>query len=176
MTSHCSLQRRQALGGIARDPSRICCADCVITSWSPRIRLSVGLSLMSFRIFFVLMLLSSVPAYAEWLVVGTSTDDDMIYIDPATIRQKGELVEVWVLFDSRLAKRFLETTSYYASTRQLQQYNCTEEQYRSLTVTWFSSNMGKGTVVDNLTKEGQWQPVPPGSVGRYLMNLVCAKR
>ena len=131
---------------------------------------------MSFRIFFVLMLLSSVPAYAEWLVVGTSTDDDMIYIDPATIRHKGELVEVSALFDSRLAKRFLETTSYYASTRQLQQYNCAEERYRSLAVTWFSSNMGKGTVVDTLTKEGQWQPVPPGSVGRYLMNLVCAKR
>src|SRR5262249_44219034 len=101
----------------------------------------------------------------------------MIYIDPATIRQKRELVEVWVLFDSPLAKRFLETTSYYASTRQLQQYNCAEEQYRSLAMTWFSSNMGKGTVVDTLTKEGNGSPSRQVvCVCRYLMNLICAKR
>src|SRR5215510_10708220 len=120
-----------------------------------------------------LLVLSSGPAYAEWMVVGTSSDDDMIYIDPETIRHKGELAEVWVLSDSRLGKRFLETTSYYSSTRQLHQYNCAEERNRVVASTWFSSNMG---VVDNLTKEGQWQPVPQGSVGRYLMNLVCAKR
>ena len=44
-----------------------------------------------------------------------------------------------------------------------------------LAVTWFSGNMVKGIMVDNLTKEGQWQPVPPGSVGRYLMEVVCAR-
>jgi len=127
-------------------------------------------------IFFIaFLLLSSGTAYAEWMVVGTSTDDEMIYIDPATIRHKGELVEVWVLFDSRLAKRYLDTTSYYASTRHHQQYNCAEERHRLLAVSWFASNMAKGTAIDSMTKEGQWKPISPGSVSRYLMELVCKK-
>jgi hypothetical protein len=77
--------------------------------------------------------------------------------------------------DSKLAKRFLGTNSFYVSVRQLQQFNCGEERSRILNATWFSSNMGKGTVIDTLTKEGQWNPLPPGSVGRRLMEVICKK-
>ena len=128
------------------------------------------------RAFFIaLLMLSSGPAYSEWVAVGDNVELDTIYIDLETFRRDGELAEIWVMTDSKLAKRFLDTNSFYLSVRQLQQFNCGEERSRILNVTWFSSNMGKGTVIDTLTKEGQWNPLPPGSVGRRLMEVVCKK-
>lgn len=128
------------------------------------------------RVFFItLLVLSSGPTYADWAAIGDNVDLDTIYVDIETIRLKGELAEVWVLTDSKLAKRFLGTNSFYLSVRQLQQFNCGEERSRILNATWFSSNMGKGAVIDTLTKEGQWNPLPPGSVGRRLMEVICKK-
>lgn len=128
------------------------------------------------RVFFItLLVLSSGPTYADWAAIGDNVDLDTIYVDIETIRLKGELAEVWVLTDSKLAKRFLGTNSFYLSVRQLQQFNCDEERSRILNATWFSSNMGKGAVIDTLTKEGQWNPLPPGSVGRRLMEVICKK-
>ena len=127
------------------------------------------------RLFLItLLVLGSGPAYAEWIAVTTSVSDDTIYIDPE-IRRKGELVEMWVLVDSKLAKH-LPPASYFLSMRLLQQYNCTEERMRFLAVTWFSGNMGKGAVIDDVDNESEWRPVPPDSVGRYLMELACEKR
>ena len=126
-------------------------------------------------IFIILLILSSGPTYAEWAAVGENVDLDTIYVDIETIRRKGELAEVWVMTDSKIAKRFLGTNSFYVSVRQLQQFNCGEERSRILNATWFSSNMGKGTVIDTLTKEGKWNPLPPGSVGRRLMEVICKK-
>ena len=126
-------------------------------------------------IFIILLILSSGPKYAEWAAVVENVDLDTIYVDIETIRRKGELAEVWVMTDSKLAKRFLGTNSFYVSVRQLQQFNGGEERSRILNATWFSSNMGKGTVIDTLTKEGQWNPLPPGSVGRRLMEVICKK-
>ena len=56
--------------------------------------------------------------YAEWVAVTTSVSDDTIYIDPE-IRRKGELVEMWALIDSKLAKH-LPPASYFLSMRLLQ--------------------------------------------------------
>ena len=120
-------------------------------------------------------MLSSGPTYAEWAAVGDNVDLDTIYVEIETIRRKGELAEVWVMTDAKLAKRFLGTNSFYLSVRQLQQFNCGEERSRILDATWFSTNMGKGTVIDTLTKEGDWKPLPPGSVGRRLMEVICKK-
>jgi hypothetical protein len=128
------------------------------------------------RVFFItFLMLSSEPTYAQWAAIGDNVDLDTIYVDIETIRRKGELAEVWVMTDSKLAKRFLDTNSFYLSVRQLQQFNCDEERSRILNATWFSSNMGKGTMIDTLTKEGQWNPLPPGSVGRRLMEVICKK-
>ena len=52
-----------------------------------------------------LLVLSSVPAYAEWVAVekdyllpGLQT----VYVDPDTIRREGNLVTIWQLIDYKL--------------------------------------------------------------------------
>src|SRR5918993_5596997 len=94
------------------------------------------------RMFFFtgFIVVSSGPAYAEWVAVGPSAEDETVYINPETIRRKGELVEVWVMWDRKLAKQVPNTTSYYSSIRDLQQYNCQEARYRFLATAWFSGN------------------------------------
>jgi hypothetical protein len=129
------------------------------------------------RMFFFtgLIVVSSGPGYAEWVAVGPSAEDETVYINPETIRRKGELVEVWVMWDRKLAKQVPNTTSYYSSIRDLQQYNCQEARYRFLATAWFSGNMGKGITLGDLTNTGAWRPIPPDSIGRHLMELVCKR-
>jgi hypothetical protein len=129
----------------------------------------------SFGLLITFLLLCAAPVYAEWVVVGTNIKDDTIYINPGTIRRNGEVVELWVIIDSRLAQRLADTTSFFLSVRQLHQYNCGEERLRILATTWFTGNMGNGAVLENLVREGPWKPIPPDSVGRHMMELVCAK-
>ena len=51
----------------------------------------------------VLLLLSSGPAYAEWVPVDehdqAGTTESTSYVDLDTIRRNGDLVKMWVLFD-----------------------------------------------------------------------------
>ena len=53
-------------------------------------------------ILITLLLLSSGPAYAEWVLVEKNNDlvEVMaVYADPDTIRRKGDLVTMWTLHD-----------------------------------------------------------------------------
>jgi hypothetical protein len=125
------------------------------------------------RLFLIaLLVLNSGPASAEWVSIGSSAGEETVYVDPETVRRRGELVEVWVLFDHKLAKQLSGTKSYYLSSRDLQEYNCKKERYRFLDTTWFSDNMGKGASIKE-SGESAWRPIPPNSVGRALMELVC---
>ena len=46
-----------------------------------------------------LLLLSSGPAYAEWVDVGGNESGMTVYVDSDSIRQKGNLVKMWQLYD-----------------------------------------------------------------------------
>lgn len=47
-----------------------------------------------------LLVLRSGPVYAEWVLTGSNGEKGMtVYVDPDTIRRKGNLVKMWVLSD-----------------------------------------------------------------------------
>ena|SRR2546430_7958131 len=52
-----------------------------------------------FWLLITLLVLSSAPAYAEWVAVGTTDDGMTTYADPDTISRKGDLVKMWALYD-----------------------------------------------------------------------------
>ncbi len=68
-----------------------------------------------------------------------------VYVDPDTIRRKGDLVKMWALFDYK-TKRTVVGDSILFMTAQTQ-YDCAEERQRGLAFTNFSGNMGRGNVV-----------------------------
>ena len=131
---------------------------------------------MAVKILFVFILLS-VPAYAEWVDVTRDLEGTTMYVNTEIIRRKGDIVEVLVLFDFSIARRHTAKgkISFVLSEGNLEQFNCQEERFRVLDTTWFSENMGKGTLIDNLTAEGPWHPLPRNNVGRRMLQFVCKK-
>ena len=51
-------------------------------------------------IVIILLVLSSSPAYAEWIKVSDSDEaGKTVYVDPATIRRDSNLVKMWQFYD-----------------------------------------------------------------------------
>ena len=122
--------------------------------------------------FTTLLLLTVGPAYAEWVKFVSFTDQGSysVYVDLDTIRRKGELVKMWVLFDFD-TQRVTLPRRVYLSMQSLEQFDCAEERSRMLAFTNFAGNMGTGDVVYSNTVEGKWQPLPPESIGKGLWEL-----
>ena len=131
---------------------------------------------MTRLLLFILLFLYSVPAYAEWVWVSFTKSEGGydVYADPDTIRRKGELVKMWVLYDFRTIQ--LATGLAYLSNRTQLQSNCADELERRIEVTWFSGNMANGNEVFTNSNESKWSPVAPGSVGQSLWKFACSKQ
>lgn len=120
------------------------------------------------------LLLSSAPAYAEWVGIGTSNNGATVYVDPDTIRRKGDLVKMWILYDFKSTQTVLNKS--YSSSRSQDEYDCTKDRHRALAITSFSGNMGSGTVRSSYSIKGKWEPVPPGTITQTLWKVACDKQ
>jgi hypothetical protein len=125
-------------------------------------------------LFIVLLVLSSAPAYAEWVEIGTSNIGATVYVDPDTIRRKGDLVKMWILYDFNATQTVLKKS--YLSSRSQDEYDCTEDRHRALATTSFSGNMGSGKVRSSYSIKGKWEPVPPGTITQTLWKVACDKQ
>ena len=134
------------------------------------IRLLLTLSLAVMTLF----VLRSGPAYAEWVAISGDDDGTTAYVDPATIRTKGDLVKMWTLYDSKTVETF-PGGSFFSIKRQ-KEYDCAEERTRTLAEIHFSGNMGSGKVLSSNADERKWVPVAPGSVGEALWQYACKKK
>ena len=50
-------------------------------------------------VLVALLMLATIPAWAEWLKVEENDIGTVFYLDPATIRKDGDLRRVWGLQD-----------------------------------------------------------------------------
>ena len=134
-----------------------------------------GVTHMKRLILIMFLVLSGGPAYAEWIELAYTDGPEgyTLHVDPDTIRRKGTLVKIWVLYDYKTIQK-MEGTSYtYMSSRVQSQYDCVEERSRRLSLAWFSGNMANGTVVVISQDESKWTPVAPGSIGQVLWKFTC---
>ena len=131
-------------------------------------------------IMIPLLFLSSGTAYAEWVEVVTSDDHGgyTTYIDPDTLRRKGNLVKIWILYDFKAAQD--ERFHSYISVKRLNEYDCEDERNRNLAYLKYSGPMGTREVVDSYVDSymypSNWAPVVPDSVGKVLWRFVCGKQ
>ena len=128
-----------------------------------------------FWLLITLLVLSSGPAYAEWVKVGDSDEAGRtVFVDPATIRRNSNLVKMWQFYDYKTVQtvggiRFLTAQEQW-------EFDCAEERSRVLALKEFSGNMRSGTVVDTNSQVGKWAPVIPGSIGQTVWKVACGKQ
>ena len=130
---------------------------------------------LGFWLLITLLVLSNGPVYAGWVL--TSGDDEAgltVYVDPDSIRRKGNLVKMWQLYDYKTVQTVAGDS--LLSIKRFNEYDCTEERTRMLAYTWFSGNMGNGNVVYSTTEEQQWEPVVPRTINHTLWKVACSKK
>jgi Surface-adhesin protein E len=126
-------------------------------------------------LLIILLALRSGLAYAEWVEVGSKVGEGpTTYADPDTILNKGDLVKMWELYDSKTVQTQLGDS--FLSFKIQSEYDCTEERRRMLVVTSFSGNMASGKMVSNYSEELKWNSVVPGTVGQSLWKFACQQK
>ena len=125
------------------------------------------------------LVLSTVPAYAEWVVVekdyllpGLQT----VYVDPDTIRREGNLVTLWQLIDFKWGQGNGRGAHRFSSTETHKQFDCAEQRLRLLAFTEFSRHMGTGITANGYVDTGNWLPVEPESINQALWEMACGKK
>ncbi len=121
----------------------------------------------------LMLLVTAGAASAEW-TQSVDTDYFIQYVDKETIRRNGNFVKMWYLTDYKTVKTVAGQSNL--SYKQQAEYDCKEEKKRKLAHTWFTGQMGSGTVnyTDNRTEE--WSPIEPGSVSKILWKIACGKK
>ena len=125
-------------------------------------------------LLIALLVLSSGPAYAEWMSLGASDSGTTVYADTATIRREGDLVKMLVLFDFKTMQTKADVS--YLSAKAQMEYDCAEQRFEGLAVLYFSGNMGTGKLLDRSSGKGKRLRVSPGSLDHALWKLACGKK
>ena len=120
-----------------------------------------------------LLVLSSAPAYAEFVKALNNQTDPTLYVDSDTIRRNGTVVKWWELLDYKTVQT-VAGISFLSMTVQ-REYDCAGEQIRVLAMTDFSGNMANGKVVFSDFTPSNWVPVQPESMGQTLWKAACVK-
>ncbi|HEV8329262.1 MAG TPA: surface-adhesin E family protein [Nitrospiraceae bacterium] len=130
--------------------------------------------LSGFWLLIIFLVLSSSPAFAEWVKHGTAESGTTVYADPDTIYRNGDLVKMEVLFDFKTIQT--KAGASYLSAKAQMEYDCAELRFEGLAVMYFSGNMGSGKLLDRSSSIGKWLPVSRGSLDEALSKVACGKQ
>lgn len=131
--------------------------------------------IMNKLIFLMLLgVMSITSAAAEWVEVGRN-DTFATFVDPSTIRKKGDIVKLWSLQDLKTAEVVVNDKPYLSAVGQ-EEYDCKEEQERTLALRFYAENMGRGKVVFTGDNPGNWSPITPQTIGEMLWEFACGKK
>ena len=127
-------------------------------------------------IMIPLLLLSSAPACAEWVEIKSeSFGGTTVYVDPDTIRRKGNLVKMWTFRDMHPIQPN-DAGNPSASIKEQRQFDCEEERSRVLYSSFLAIGKGKGEVFTFDSGETEWEPVQPRSMNEAFWRLACGKQ
>jgi hypothetical protein len=120
--------------------------------------------------FAVLLLFASSPAWAAWKSVAED-DTATTYADPATIVRTGKTATMWSLLDYKAFQRMVEVG--YFSRKAEVEYDCSEPQFRGLSLALHAEKMGQGKVIYEDTSPHEWEAADAGTVNELLRKVAC---
>jgi len=114
---------------------------------------------------------SGSKSVADWTKVG-ETDGYVYYADHASIKKADETVTMSDLFDYKTART--EGSGAPALSKKIDRgYDCQNQKSQALKTTWYSGQMGTGSVVRSNSDSDQLTPVMPGSATAALLKIAC---
>jgi hypothetical protein len=126
-------------------------------------------------IALTLLVLSSGPAYAEWVKVSDSDETGKtVYVDPATIRRNSNLVKMWQFYDYKTVQTV--GGNRFLTAKEQWEFDCAEKRGRVVARKEFSGNMGSGTMVFTNSEVGKWIPAIPDTISQTVWEVVCGKQ
>jgi hypothetical protein len=110
-------------------------------------------------------------ARADWVKVSES-NQTVIYIDPTTIRKGGNIRRVWMLQDLKIRDKFGDM-----SRRSLDEFNCKEQKYRTLSLLAYAEPMASGKEIGFDYLPTDWRNIQPDkkNAASTTLKLLCAK-
>lgn len=112
-------------------------------------------------------------AKAKWVwaqVASSITNETTIYASLSNISKKGNIVEMWVLFDHNTPN------AEKKSIERLDEYDCENKVSRTIYEVGYSENMGKGKTIYVNPDPDKLETVPPDSTNEVLWKTACVKR
>ena len=135
-------------------------------------------SCLGFGSLITLLVLSSGPAYAEWVAIEKqyqSPGRQTVYVDPDTIRREGHRVTLEQLIDFKTMQGGRSPTRF-SSTKIQKEFDCADKRLRVLALTDFWGYMGTGVAAGAAIGGGHWIPVEPESLNHALWKVACNKQ
>jgi hypothetical protein len=127
------------------------------------------------KFFFLVALLAPAIAQAEWVkLTSASAGEVTVYVDPATIKRDGNVVEFSTLFDYATV-RTLSGEPFQSATMQ-NAIDCAGRKNRTLAVSSHSEAMAGGHVVSTSTGYEPWTRIAPKSIVFAAYEFVCKKK
>ena len=117
-------------------------------------------------------------ATAEWVEVDATVGRDVngaLYADPTTIVRSGDMVQMSILTDLKIAKK--SSKGDIKSIKKQDEFDCNKKQWQTLSYSMYAANMGKGGVIYSSVKPQSLNPVgEDGSTSGMLWGIACGRQ
>ncbi len=107
----------------------------------------------------------------EWAKIG-ETDNYVYYADYAGIKKADETVVMLDLFDYKSAQTEGGSAPALSKTTE-REYDCQNKKSQALKASWYSGQMGAGTVVRSAGTSNQWSAATQGTATGGRLKAAC---
>ena len=107
----------------------------------------------------------------EWAKIG-ETDNYVYYADYAGIQKADETVVMLDLFDYKSAQTEGGSAPALSKTTE-REYDCQNKKSQALKASWYSGQMGAGTVVRSAGTSNQWSAATQGTATGGRLKAAC---
>jgi Surface-adhesin protein E len=122
----------------------------------------------------LLLVQASTSAMAEdWIYVGRGDIQNVAYAKPSSISIHGNIATMWLIQDYKYTRSLVDVK--YSSMKTRDEYDCKQEQSRTVSAAFYSGKMATGKVVYSYNEsDGEWFPVSQNSLGSIMLDVACA--
>jgi hypothetical protein len=134
-----------------------------------------------FILFFIAAIFSG-SALAEWTQLGDDVGKTVgvdtgrgvkTFVNTDGIDKSGDYVVMWTRRDYESPVKI--NGKKHFSSKSLEEYNCKDMEYKTLSFYLFAKQQAKGAVVYSETYHGDMQPIIPNSIAHASWKIACGK-